>query len=125
MNQNTNPQLVVTSKIVDLYIHSSIRLHGVVFNELLTGTILLLPSPIKDIEFRYGRFRKTTPPPKRKNIFYWAVWIKRYIFLDFPRERSLPNLGREKTVLNLVFYKFPLLPSRGCQDSTLKLSHRA
>jgi hypothetical protein len=39
----THLYIVPRSRMVELYLHSPLCLHGVVFNELGTGTNLLLP----------------------------------------------------------------------------------
>jgi hypothetical protein len=41
----THFHLVPRSKMVELYLHSPIHLHGVVLNQLSTGTTLALPLP--------------------------------------------------------------------------------
>jgi hypothetical protein len=45
LNLATHLHLVPTSKMVELYIHSPLRLHGVELNELSTGTLLFTLPP--------------------------------------------------------------------------------
>jgi hypothetical protein len=64
----THLQLVGRSRIRDLYIHSPIRLHGVVLNQLSAGTTL----PLRQLRLRY----KAQPVNHMERINKYTVWAE-------------------------------------------------